>query len=51
MYPSFSLAGVIGYSANNEGKNSLSDIFMWENRAARALLKGIGFQATGSSGA
>ena len=36
MYPSFSLAGAIGYSANNEGKNSLSDIFMWENRAAQA---------------
>ena len=36
MFPSFSLAGAIGYSANNEGKNSLSDIFMWENRAAQA---------------
>ena len=36
MFPSFSLAGALGYSANNEGKNSLSDIFMWENRAAQA---------------
>ena len=36
MYPAFSLAGAFGFSANNEGKNSLSDMFMWQSRAAQA---------------
>ena len=36
MYPAFSLSGAFGFSANNEGKNSLSDLFLWQNRAAQA---------------
>ncbi len=36
MYPAFSLSGALGFSANNEAKNSLSDIFLWQNRAAQA---------------
>lgn len=36
MYPSFSLSGEFGFTGNNEGKNSLSDMFMWENRALNA---------------
>ncbi len=35
MYPAFSLAGAFGYAANNERNNSLSDIFMWQNRAVQ----------------
>jgi NodT family efflux transporter outer membrane factor (OMF) lipoprotein len=40
MYPSFSLSGQFGLTSNNEGNNSLSDIFNWENRAVSA---GAGF--------
>lgn len=40
MYPSFSLAGQFGLTGNNEGNNSLSDMFNWENRALSA---GSGF--------
>jgi NodT family efflux transporter outer membrane factor (OMF) lipoprotein len=40
MYPSFSLAGEFGFSASNEGRNSLSDIFNWERRTLQA---GAGF--------
>ncbi len=36
MYPSFSLAGTFGVAANNEGNNSLADMFCWENRALNA---------------
>lgn len=36
MYPSFSLAGEFGFSSNNEGNNSLSDMFTWESRALNA---------------
>ncbi len=32
MYPAFSLAGAFGFGSNNERNNSLSDIFMWQNR-------------------
>jgi len=31
MLPAFSLNGTIGYSSNNIGNNSLSNIFNWEN--------------------
>ena len=40
MYPSFSLAGEFGLTGNNEGNNSLADMFSWENRALKA---GAGF--------
>jgi NodT family efflux transporter outer membrane factor (OMF) lipoprotein len=33
MYPSFSLSGDFGWSANNLAKNSLADTFSWQNRA------------------
>jgi len=36
MYPSFSLFGQFGFTSNNEGNNSLSDIFNWESRALNA---------------
>jgi NodT family efflux transporter outer membrane factor (OMF) lipoprotein len=36
MFPAFSLSGAFGFSSNNEGKNSLSDIFMWQSKAAQA---------------
>jgi NodT family efflux transporter outer membrane factor (OMF) lipoprotein len=36
LYPSFSLSGEFGYSANNEGDNSLSDIANWQNRVVNA---------------
>ncbi len=35
MYPAFSLAGAFGFGSNNELNNSLSDIFMWQNRAVQ----------------
>lgn len=40
MYPSFSLAGEFGLTGNNEGNNSLADMFSWESRALKA---GAGF--------
>jgi NodT family efflux transporter outer membrane factor (OMF) lipoprotein len=40
MYPSFSLAGEFGVTGNNEGNNSLADMFNWESRALKA---GAGF--------
>ncbi len=36
MYPALSLSGAFGFSSNNEGNNSLSDMFMWQNRTAQA---------------
>ena len=36
MYPALSLSGVFGFSSNNEGRNSLADIFMWQGKAAQA---------------
>ena len=36
MYPAFSLSGDFGYSANNQGSTSLSDLFNWQNRAVNA---------------
>ncbi len=33
MYPAFSLAGEFGYNANNQGNNSLGDLFNWQSRA------------------
>ncbi len=36
MYPSFSLAGEFGVTGNNEGNNSLADMFSWESRALKA---------------
>ena len=36
MYPALSLAGAFGFSSNNEGGNSLADIFMWQGKAAQA---------------
>lgn len=36
MYPAFSLSGAFGFSSNNEGDNSLADMFMWQSRAAQA---------------
>ena len=35
MLPALSLAGTFGFSSNNELKNSLGDIFMWQSRAAQ----------------
>jgi len=40
MYPAFSLSGQFGFAANNEGNNSLTDIFNWQSRAVDA---GAGF--------
>ena len=40
MYPSFSLGGQSGVTGNNEGNNSLSDMFNWQSRALSA---GSGF--------
>lgn len=40
MYPSFSLAGEFGLTGNNEGNNTLADMFSWESRALKA---GAGF--------
>ena len=36
MYPSFSLAGEFGVTGNNEGNNTLADMFSWQSRALRA---------------
>jgi NodT family efflux transporter outer membrane factor (OMF) lipoprotein len=36
LYPSFSLSGEFGFSGNNEGNNSLSDIFNWQSHALNA---------------
>ena len=36
MLPALSLAGTFGFSSNNELKNSLGDIFMWQSKAAQA---------------
>ena len=36
MYPSFSLSGAFGFSGNNQGNNSLADMFTWQGRAANA---------------
>ncbi len=36
MYPAFSLAGEFGVSANNQGNNSLADMFSWQSRAVNA---------------
>lgn len=36
MYPAFSLNGAFGFTSNNEANNSLSDLFLWQSRAAQA---------------
>jgi NodT family efflux transporter outer membrane factor (OMF) lipoprotein len=36
MYPAFSLNGAFGFSSNDEGDNSLADMFSWESRAVKA---------------
>ena len=36
MYPALSLSGVFGFSSNNEGKNSLADLFSWQSKAVQA---------------
>jgi NodT family efflux transporter outer membrane factor (OMF) lipoprotein len=36
MYPAFSLSGEFGVGANNQFNNTLSDMFMWQSRAANA---------------
>ena len=36
MYPAFSLSGAFGFTSNNEGQNSLGDMFMWQSKAAQA---------------
>jgi NodT family efflux transporter outer membrane factor (OMF) lipoprotein len=36
MLPALSLAGTFGFSSNNELKNSLGDIFMWQSKVAQA---------------
>ena len=36
MYPAFSLSGAFGFASNNEGQNSLGDMFMWQSKAAQA---------------
>lgn len=36
MYPAFSLSGEFGVAGNNEGQNSLPDMFCWESRALSA---------------
>jgi NodT family efflux transporter outer membrane factor (OMF) lipoprotein len=40
MYPAFSLAGQFGFAANDEGNDSLADMFSWQNHALKA---GAGF--------
>lgn len=40
LYPSFSLSGEFGVSGNNQGGNSLGDMFTWESRTVNA---GAGF--------
>jgi NodT family efflux transporter outer membrane factor (OMF) lipoprotein len=35
MYPAFSLSGAFGLGSNNEGRNSLSDMFQWQNRVVQ----------------
>ncbi|MET0230955.1 MAG: TolC family protein [Rhodanobacteraceae bacterium] len=32
IYPAFSLSGAFGFSSNNEGPNSLGDLFRWDQR-------------------
>lgn len=36
MYPALSLSGAFGFSGNNERNNTLSDMFLWQSRAAQA---------------
>jgi NodT family efflux transporter outer membrane factor (OMF) lipoprotein len=36
MYPAFSLSGEFGVNGNNNGPNSLVDMFSWESRAVNA---------------
>ena len=36
MYPALSLSGAFGFAANNEGQNSLGDMFLWQGKAAQA---------------
>lgn len=36
MYPALSLSGSFGFTANNEASHSLSDLFLWQSRAAQA---------------
>ncbi len=36
MYPSFSLAGEFGLTGDNQGNNSLADMFSWQSRALKA---------------
>ncbi len=36
MYPALSLSGAFGFTSNNEGNSSLSDMFLWQSRAAQA---------------
>jgi len=36
MYPALSLSGAFGFTSNNEGNNSLADMFLWQSRAAQA---------------
>ncbi|MBN8245978.1 MAG: TolC family protein [Verrucomicrobia bacterium] len=36
MYPALSLSGTFGFTSNNEGNNSLADLFLWQSRAAQA---------------
>jgi NodT family efflux transporter outer membrane factor (OMF) lipoprotein len=36
MYPALSISGAFGFSSNNEGNNSLADMFMWQSKAAQA---------------
>jgi NodT family efflux transporter outer membrane factor (OMF) lipoprotein len=36
MYPAFSLSGEFGVASNNEGQQTLADMFSWESRALKA---------------
>lgn len=36
MFPALSLSGVFGFSSNNEGNNSLADMFSWQSKAVQA---------------
>lgn len=36
MYPAFSLSGQFGYASDNQGNNSLGDLFNWQNRVVNA---------------
>lgn len=36
MYPAFSLSGEFGYASDNQAKNSLGDLFNWQNRMVNA---------------